>query len=413
MDTRPPARRLRWADIAKGGCILLVVLHHVVGKHLVAVVPDDLAVVAVAWSGVSGALRPVRMPLFFVLSGFFASGAVHRPWPTVRRRVTSPAYVYVVWLVILGLFFTWEQDLVTNRTQDLGELALDLLLASTALWFLYALAVYFLVVRLTRRVPAYALVMVGGLVALGAAALPIEEANRVSLLVHLVYFVVGSRCPGLVTWLAGLGVRRLLPVGVLVLLAGSGVMALLGLPSPVRVVLLSVVGVPVGLWLAAGLARAAPGARVTGALAWTGRRTLPVYVLHLPVLGALHHVLDVPAADGASTLSRAAAVLLAAAYPFAVTALVIAVSLVAHRVLVGLGLGLLFELPRLPRLAAQRQAATRRQIGEASRTGRATTTMLDRYSPSVKSVQVTSTSRPRPRSWPKSSSAAATSSALE
>ncbi len=409
MDPHPPSSRLRWADVAKGGCILLVVLHHVVGKHLVAVVPDDLAVVAVAWSGVSGALRPVRMPLFFVLSGLFASRAVHRPWTSVARRVTNPAYVYAVWLVLLGLFFTWEQDLVTNRTQDLGELAVDLLLASTALWFLYALAVYFLVVRLTRRVPTYALVAVSGVVALGAAALPIEEANRVSLLVHLVYFVVGARCPGVVTGLAGLRVRRLLPVGVLVLLVGSGALALLDLPSPVRVVLLSVVGVPVGVWVAAALVRVAPAARVADALAWTGRRTLPVYVLHLPVLGALHHVLVVPGASGASTLSRTAAVLVAVAYPLAVTAVVVVASLAVHRVLVLLGLGVLFELPRLPR----GRVPVGPQAEAASRTGRARTTMLERYSPSVKSVQVTSTRRPRPRSWPKSSSAAAASSALE
>ena len=369
MDLLPVASRLRWADVAKGGCILLVVLHHVVGKHLVAVVPDDAAAVAVAWSSVSGALRPVRMPLFFVLSGFFAARAVQRPWPAVVRRVTNPAYVYALWLVLLGLFFTWERDLVTNRTQDLGELVLDLVFASTALWFLYALAVYFLVVRLTRRVPAYALVAASAALALGAAALPIEEANRVSLLVHLVFFVVGARCSEGVAALAERRVRRLLPAGLLVLLAGTGVASLLGLPSPVRVVLLSVIGVPVGIWVAVALVRSPRSRRVAGGLAWAGRRTLPVYVLHLPVLGALHHVLTVPGVSG----SRPAGLLLAAAYPLVVTALVVAASLALHRVLVTLGLGWLFELPRL-----QQTAAGGRQASEAPRTGRAMTTMLER-----------------------------------
>jgi len=394
--------RLRWADVAKGGCILLVVLHHVVAKHLGAVVPDQAASIAVVWSGISGALRPVRMPLFFVLSGFFASRAVQRPWSSVARRVTNPAYVYVVWLVVLGLVFSWEQDLVTNRTQDLEELALDLLFASTALWFLYALAAYFLLVRLTRRVPASALVATSALLALGAAALPIEEANRVSLLVHLVYFVFGARCPGLVSALAELRVRRLLPLGLLVLLAGSGGAALLGLPSPVRVALLSVVGVPVGIWLAAALVRSHRGEALVAGLAWTGRRTLPIYVLHLPVLGGLHHVLGVPGEE----VPRVAGLFVVALYPLAVTAAVVTVSLLFHRVLVGLGLGLLFELPGAQALPVPVSVP-------APRTGRAMTTMLERYSPSTKSVQVTSTRRPRPRSCPKSSSAAATISALE
>ena len=36
-DAAAPAR-LRWADVAKGACILLVVLHHVITKHYDALV---------------------------------------------------------------------------------------------------------------------------------------------------------------------------------------------------------------------------------------------------------------------------------------------------------------------------------------------------------------------------------------
>src|SRR3712207_8675988 len=47
------------------------------------------------WHEVTEALRPVRMPLFFAISGFFASRAVHRPWRDARARVMGGDYLYV------------------------------------------------------------------------------------------------------------------------------------------------------------------------------------------------------------------------------------------------------------------------------------------------------------------------------
>ena len=75
-----------WVDVAKGACILLVVLHHAVVKDLALQTPAALDPVADAWQWVTMALKPVRMPLFFVLSGLVASSAVRRPWAQARRR---------------------------------------------------------------------------------------------------------------------------------------------------------------------------------------------------------------------------------------------------------------------------------------------------------------------------------------
>ena len=68
-----PRPRLVWPDLAKGVCILLVVLHHATTKHYVEVLPAGLAPVGELWAGLSPALKPTRMPLFFVISGWFAS----------------------------------------------------------------------------------------------------------------------------------------------------------------------------------------------------------------------------------------------------------------------------------------------------------------------------------------------------
>lgn len=336
--TALPAR-LRWADVGKGACIVLVVLHHVVTKHLVEVVPPSLELVSETWVGVSNALKPVRMPLFFVVSGIFASGAVARPWsPGVRRRVASPAYLYVVWLVLLAIFFSVERDLPMNRTQDLSDFVLDLVFASTGLWFLYALAVYFLLARLTLRVPTPWLLGVAAAVGASASLLPIEEANRVSVIVHFVHFAVGVRCPELLRRLAE-DRRPLTGPLVLAFVVGAVLLSLFVVPLSLEIMLLSLVGVPCGIRLAAA-SRRTP--RLADGVAWIGRRTLPIYVLHVPLLALVHHLAtDLPGSGPAATP-------LAVAYPLLVTAVVVFTCLAVRATALRTGLGVLFELPRRP-----------------------------------------------------------------
>lgn len=345
--TDAPAR-LAWADVAKGGCILLVVLHHVVTKQYVDLVPLVYQPIGDAWAGLSHGLKPVRMPLFFVLSGFFASTAVTRPWAMVARgRIWSPAYLYVVWLVLLALFFSVERELPLNRTQDLGEFALDLVFASTGLWFLYALVLYFVLAKLAARVPIGFLLGVAATVSAGASLLPIEEVNRVAILVHFVHFVVGARCPDLLRRLAA----DPRPLGwplALALVVGAVVIELLGAPLSVEILVISVVGVPWGLRVAAGAARMP---RLADGLAWVGRRTLPIYVMHVPVLAAVHHLGLTP--DAPDGVGGVAAVAFVVAYPLLVAALVVGGCLVIRAALLRVGLRPLFELPGAPRPVRQ------------------------------------------------------------
>jgi uncharacterized membrane protein YcfT len=336
MSDAPARSRLPWADVAKGSCILLVVLHHVVTKHAVLAFPAGP--VLDGWLWVSMALKPVRMPLFFVISGFFAASAVRRPWSLARRRVTSPLYLYVVWLLLLGGIFAVERTLPMNRTQDLGELLADLVLPSTGLWFLHALAVYFLAARWLVRFPRHLVLLGATGFAAVAAALPIEEVNRSAALVHFVYFAVGALYPDAVrrvteprpgAWLPELTAVYLLAV---LTLAGTG------LPADVQALALGPLGVLWGLRVA--MATSSRG-RPSAALGWLGRRTLPVYVLHVPVLAAVHHLL--------ARLGVAPAGVVA---PLLVTAVVTAGSLLVHAVLLRAGLGVLFAPPRRSDLRA-------------------------------------------------------------
>lgn len=342
-----PRPRLVWADAAKGLCILLVVLHHSTVKHLPSVLPAELGAAGEAWLALTAALKPIRMPLFFLLSGLFAAGAVRRPWAQVlTARVLTPYWVYAVWLGVIAVVFSLERTMVTNRTQGVGDLLGDLVFASTGVWFLYALAIYFLLTKALLRWDLRWVVAGSGALAISVSGLPIAAANREAVLVHFVYFLVGARLPELVHRLAS---WRAVPTAVLVAgyAAAATGSAALGVPLSVEVTALSLLGVP----LAVRVARATSALpRLGSAVAALGRRTLPVYVLHMPLLAVVHHLpgpaaaLDALAAPTGST-GTVVGGLAVAVYPLLVTALVTAASLGLHRLLVGVGLASLFTLP--------------------------------------------------------------------
>jgi uncharacterized membrane protein YcfT len=349
----PPVERLAWLDVAKGLCILLVVLHHVTSKYVLVVLPPDLAPVGEAWFALNQVLRPLRMPVFFAISGFFAARAVHRPWRLSRTRVASPYYLYAVWSLVYVVVYAVETDMAANRTTSVGELVGELVWASTSAWFLFALAAYFLVAKALAGLPPVPVLLAAGALAVATGWMDIEHTNRVSVLTHLGFFLLGAYFPDRVRWWA----ER--PGRVVLALAGGyaavfGSTAALGLPRSVTLIAASAVGVPLGLALAR---RVAEHALVAVPLAWLGRRTLRIYVLHLAVLAVVFHLpLDrIPLGPER--------VLVALVLPLLVTGVVTAACLVVHAVLVRLGAGWLFALPA-------RTSPTGGRVHGAARRGR-------------------------------------------
>ena len=98
MTATAPAPRVGWPDVAKGICILLVVLWHVVTKVVVGI--PGAGAVTDAWVMLNAQLLPLRIPLFFLVSGMFAARAVlagdGASW---RRRAGRLALLYLVWVL--------------------------------------------------------------------------------------------------------------------------------------------------------------------------------------------------------------------------------------------------------------------------------------------------------------------------
>ncbi|MEV0719717.1 acyltransferase family protein [Asanoa sp. NPDC050611] len=341
-DAAPPAR-LEWADAAKGACILLVVSWHVIVKDYLLISWHIGLPLPGVWGTLGEQFLPLRMPLFFTISGLFAANAVLRPWRVVlKSRVAMFLYLYAVWLLIHTAILPVAPDLPTERASSVPEFLTQLTITPSNLWYLYALAIYFVVAKAVRRVPRWAvLVPAAALSAVAAAGLVPTPGDRGSFYQNLVFFLGGLYFRPQVERLAARR-RRLAPFAA-AFAAALVLMALLGAQSWFGVwLLVSVVAVVFGVVASARLAR---WPALHDRLVRLGRITLPIYVIHMPVLAVLHRLLVGPL----SALGGAWQVFVAVFYPPLLTGVVVASSLGIHRGLMAVGARRLFSLPRFSR----------------------------------------------------------------
>jgi uncharacterized membrane protein YcfT len=186
------AKRFEWVDYAKGICIVAVVMFYATGdiqRELVRLGwrPDQVSSWMDVWIDFA---RPFRMPDFFLLSGLFLSRVIDRPWREyLDKKVVHYLYFFVLWTVI---FFLARLALGLDWTTGWGaatSFATMLVQPFAMLWFIQMLAIYFMVTRLTRRVPRWLML---------ALAAGLQVANFTSEWVQLrhfgeryVYFYVG------------------------------------------------------------------------------------------------------------------------------------------------------------------------------------------------------------------------------
>jgi threonine dehydratase len=341
-----PDKRDTWPDVAKGVCIILVVLWHVVTKHYQRVDWDTSLPFSAGWGALGVQLLPLRMPLFFTISGLFALSAVGRPWPTlVRTRIGKFACLYAVWVLIHTAVMWFTPDFDTAHARGPVQLIEQLTITPTNLWYLYALAVYFLIARLTSRVPTTWLLSATFLLsAVAAAHLLPEPSNRGQVYQNLFFFLAGLRFRPAIRAYAARTNRRHLVTATTAYAIGLAAMGLLDAQRWFGVwPIVSILATWFGITAAVLLGR--HPTRVTQVLSRLGVRTLPIYVMHLPLLAVFDRL-----SRGPLKVLEPRAAALAAVEPIILTALLIALCLVLHRLLLRCGLGRLFEPfgPRRP-----------------------------------------------------------------
>lgn len=321
MDTQSSSRRLTWIDTVKGIAILLVVIQH---AAFMAEMKD--------WSGeelttAAYALRTVRMPLFFVMSGFFFLRRVDRPWNWQLRNRTGPfLWLFALWTLVWVLAF-YVIPWVRQPGYDLQDAARVLIDPAVGPWYIFALALYYVVAKLISPLPVWLQLVIGCAISLPVATglIPLNSWAWENIITYFITFLIGALGNRLLNWIAEKAtVLRLVVIGGL-WAAGSGIVFLFlsdvatGGRMPVTHIPITLAGIAMGITAGSLVARHMPWLH----LDWIGRNTLPIYLMHVPFVGILYSVdLDLPANPAVSVGA-----------PLAISALAVAGSLGLWRIL--------------------------------------------------------------------------------
>lgn len=339
--------RMHWVDVARGVCVLLVVLHHVI-RQLAAEAPDGWRLAVGFWESVDDVLTPIRIPLFFLMSGMLVAGRASAPWQSAKSKLVVPAYLYVVWSVLLAAreFVPVGDGMDGSGVSKLWAVLAEIILACSGYWYLFALPLYFVVARYTVWVNRYILVVV--------LLVPLLFRSRVtsffvdlssnftdspsllgSICVNVGFFVAGVRFKSEVgkfaesstaLWAGGFLVIYVVAVAAYVI---SG-LQILAIPASFAGILLGVCG-----------ARLVTSSMAGDVLQYMGARTLPVYVLQFFFISILSLMWSF-AGDLAARLSN----VVGFAYPLLLVAVISSVSLLFFNLASRTRLRYLFQPPK-------------------------------------------------------------------
>ena len=322
-------KRVAWADTAKGFSILAVCM-----MHVVTMVPGGMET---PWGIAKIVLDPLRMPLFFLVSGLFAHRVIERSLSDLWfRRLWFLLVPYLVFtpvtaanrLYIDGKLFVSEPPQITAPSMipglparlDLGAIFAHMdysavvkaiVLGDPGLWFLYALMLYNVAAWCPRKLPTWLALALSFVPAyLGSVAGLMSHQGTRQVLMYLPIFFVGLFLREYIFSLANHAFKLPVAFGAAALFVSSEV-ANYGLEQKVfaewndTIAAVTVAtglirifaAIPFGIVFATWLSHAPI---VSSLLEAIGRHTLPVYVSHQMALAYGMFLLGAFRAEGAS-----------------------------------------------------------------------------------------------------------------
>lgn len=303
VDPAAPKTRMRWPDVAKGLSIIGVVL-----LHVSLAVPEGMETTA---AQVNRILDPLRMPLFFMVSGFFSAKVFGFTFRDLfYRRLWFFLVPYLVWVPIELWFKFREWHLFDGKEMPGLDRYLEHIVEGRNMyWFLYALVIFNIVLWATRKLPWWAGIIAGFAPIL---ILPLHADQHMigKAVLYLPAFLLGAHLRHHIRAFAESATSlRHLTRGTILYAAGFSLAAVwawwntvadvsLGWPLPfaeevgfrdLRLVVNSVVQLlmlPMAVIVAVLLGRIPV---VNDVLAFLGRHTLVIYLGHPIALTVLYH----------------------------------------------------------------------------------------------------------------------------
>lgn len=300
----PAKARLDWPDVAKGLSILGVVLLHITLR-----IPEAEH----TWlAQLNLLLDPLRMPLFFLVSGFFSVKVLSQSFSRLfRSRLWFFLVPYLIWAPVDMYAHQYGGSLFFDQEiAPLSYFVEKLALGTNMYWFLHILVLFNVLLWVTRKLPGWVIAV---LVLVGPWMLmPMFSDGELlrKTLIYLPAFFIGAYFRPLIARFAELATRptaivaavALYVSGLVLQVADSALKAstpgvILGWLidrkdgfaeslggdlsvhdlSHVSALLLRLLALPAGIVLAVWLSRIAPVSRV---LRFFGRHTLPIYIGH-------------------------------------------------------------------------------------------------------------------------------------
>lgn len=213
-----------WINQIKGLCICLVVIYHSVitfYPHLEGLQHPLSGLLAKCWLYMNLYLAPFRMPVFFFISGYLIRRYINEvEWRScIDKRLWSIFYVLALWGVLqwqgIGFLNRWlapERDLSQSANaayaDSLSGFLHGMLTASTSLWYLYALLIYFVACKFLSRWQRPALVLML-LASVAINFLPLPWWGMNSVVRNVIYYALGAWCGATIMgWLQNIPLRR-------------------------------------------------------------------------------------------------------------------------------------------------------------------------------------------------------------
>ena len=280
------AARCAWVDVAKGLCIVLVVMMHSTLGTGEAMGGEGFLHPVVAFA------KPFRVPDFFLLSGLFLGRVIDRDWRLFAdRRVVHFAYFYGLWVLIQSGVKAGPimegADGASGAFAAFGlHLAWALVEPYSTLWFIYLLAVFSVVTKALhgRLHPGVLLALAAVLQSLplhGAPYLLEEFCGR------YVYFLIGflfaERIFDLAQWVRGHAPAALAGLALWAALNGALAFTPTGIERYPTLASLPVVSLVIGSLGAMAIVAVAAlltsaGGPVAAALRTCGERSIVIYL---------------------------------------------------------------------------------------------------------------------------------------
>ncbi len=333
--------RIAWIDYARGFSIILVVMMH-------STLGVEASLGREGWlHEVVAFAKPFRIPAFFLVSGLLVSRVIDRDWRSyLDGRVLHFVYFYVLWLTIQFLFkfpgFALEFGVWGATRLYLEAFAQPF----GTLWFIYLLPIFFLAVKILRRVPP-------AIVWIAAALLEIAHLETGSVAIdefanRFVFFYSGYVLARYAFSFASQCQRHGLAAvaGVVLWALLNGALVLAGLDGrPFISLALGFLGA--GAVVAASALLAQQG--FASLVRWCGENSLPIYLAFF-----------LPMAASRVLINKSGLIADAGTEATLVTAIAVGGALLVHRLAMPTRLKLLFERPDAFRLKPRLHLATQR-----------------------------------------------------